>query len=127
LLKQPNVCQHITICGLGLQLPSLVVLGRMWGRIIQVWQCRIRNGKLVEGVMPWQRTTTMLQNGKRHHKCQFYVGKLWVRQGNSKGCKGNDGNVKDGDNGGNVNEMMVDGEMARDFLAHHSLVTPMFR
>ncbi len=35
--------------------------------------------------------------------------------------------MKDGDNGGNVNEMMVDGEMAKDDLAHHSLVTPMFR
>jgi len=77
-----------------LQLPGLVVVGRMWGHIIEVWQCWIRNGKLVEGVMPWQRTTTMLQNGKRHHECQFYVGKLWGRQGNSKGCKGNDGNVK---------------------------------
>jgi hypothetical protein len=77
--------------------------------------------------MPWQRTTTMLQKGNRHHKCQFYVGKLWGCQGNNKGCKGNDGNVKDGNNGGNVNEMMVDGEMARDDLAHHSLVTPMFR
>jgi len=77
--------------------------------------------------MPWQRTTTMLQNGKRHHKCQFYGRKLWGCKGNNKGCKGNDGNVKNGDNGGNVNEMMVDGEMARDDLAHHSLVTPMFR
>jgi hypothetical protein len=35
--------------------------------------------------------------------------------------------VKDENNGGNVNEMMVDGEMAKDDLAHHSLVTPMFR
>lgn len=48
-------------------------------------------------------------------------------QGNRRGCKGNDGNVKDRNNGGNVNEMMVDGEMAKDDLAHHSLVTPMFR
>jgi len=35
--------------------------------------------------------------------------------------------VKDRNNGGNVNEMMVDEEMAKDDLAHHSLVTPMFR
>ncbi len=29
--------------------------------------------------------------------------------------------------GGDVNEIMVDGEMAKDDLAHHSFVTPMFR
>jgi hypothetical protein len=34
--------------------------------------------------------------------------------------------VKDGNNRGNVNEMMVDGEMAKNDLAHQSLVTPMF-